>query len=137
MRGLPVFGGPPYAERMTTPVALLLRHLPALNDPAAPYLFEVAGTTIVGSWDVVHTEYLELAEASSVDAKYRIIVELDEKKGCYEFTERAKGGGATATVAPALTYSFATSRITEPLFSFLEANGYSRKKGFFAGLFAR
>lgn len=40
------------------------------------------------------------------------------------------------TVAP-LTYSFETSRIKEPLFTFLQHNGWSRKKGFLSGLFNR
>jgi hypothetical protein len=160
---------------MTTPVATLLNHVPALNDPAEPYTFEVKSKTIVGSWDIVHAQYLEFGEAGSVDKKYRITVELDEKKGTYDFTERTKDSGATATtgsdgsvglsfgtksfsgksssksfsfqsggayktkdgVSPVLAYSFSTSRIKEPLFTFLEANGYSRKKGFLSGLFNR
>jgi hypothetical protein len=40
------------------------------------------------------------------------------------------------TAAP-LTYSFETSRIKEPLFSFLEQHGWHRKKGFLGGLFSR
>lgn len=40
------------------------------------------------------------------------------------------------TVAP-LVYSFETSRIKEPLFTFLEQHGYERKKGFLGGLFNR
>jgi hypothetical protein len=160
---------------MTTPLGILLSHVDALNDPTEPFSFEVKGKTIVGQWDIVHAQYLEFGEAGSVDKKYRITVELDEKKGTYVFTERTKDSGATATVgedgklgmsfgtksfsgktssksfsfqsggayktkdgvAPVLAYSFATSRIKEPLFTFLEANGYSRKKGFLSGLFNR
>lgn len=40
------------------------------------------------------------------------------------------------TAAP-LTYSFETSRIKEPLFTYLEQHGWSRKKGFLGGLFNR
>ncbi len=40
------------------------------------------------------------------------------------------------TAAP-LTYSFETSRIKEPLFTFLEQHGWHRKKGFLGGLFNR
>lgn len=36
-----------------------------------------------------------------------------------------------------LTYKFETSRIKEPLFTFLEGNGWTRKKGFLGGLFGR
>jgi len=40
------------------------------------------------------------------------------------------------TAAP-LVYSFETSRIKEPLFTFLEQHGWERKKGFLGGLFNR
>lgn len=40
------------------------------------------------------------------------------------------------TVAP-LTFSFETSRIKEPLFTFLQQHGWSRKKGFLSKLFNR
>jgi hypothetical protein len=36
-----------------------------------------------------------------------------------------------------VVYSFETSRIKEPLFTFLETHGWSRKKGFFGRLFNR
>ena len=36
-----------------------------------------------------------------------------------------------------VVYSFETSRIKEPLFTFLEQHGWSRKKGFFSRLFNR
>jgi hypothetical protein len=35
-----------------------------------------------------------------------------------------------------VVYSFDTDRIKEPLFAFLEQNGYERKKGFFRRLFS-
>lgn len=40
------------------------------------------------------------------------------------------------TVAP-VVYSFSTSRIKDPLFGFLEKQGWKRKKGFLGGLFGR
>ena len=40
------------------------------------------------------------------------------------------------TVAP-LVYGFETSRIKEPLFTFLEQHGWERRKGFLGGLFSR
>lgn len=40
-----------------------------------------------------------------------------------------------AGVMPYLSYEFETSRIKKPLFDFLEANGWRRKKGFLSGLF--
>ena len=36
-----------------------------------------------------------------------------------------------------VAYSFETSRIKEPLFTFLEEHGWKRKKGFLGGLFGR
>ncbi|MET1038925.1 MAG: hypothetical protein ABW075_11660 [Aeromicrobium sp.] len=39
--------------------------------------------------------------------------------------------------AKPLVYSFETSRIKEPLFTFLEQHGWERKKGFLGGLFNR
>ena len=39
--------------------------------------------------------------------------------------------------AAPLVYSFETSRIKEPLFTFLEQHGWKRKKGFLGGLFNR
>jgi len=39
--------------------------------------------------------------------------------------------------AKPLVYSFETSRIKEPLFTFLEQHGWERKKGFLGGLFGR
>ena len=126
-------------------------------------MYAVSGQTIVGKWDVAHAAYLEFGAAGSADTRYLITVELNEKRGCYEFTERtsddrtadradtdrrarvvfggrAFGGRAVMAgngVTPALTHSFCTTRITEPLFTFLEGNGYSRKKGFLGGLFDR
>jgi len=49
-------------------------------------------------------------------------------------------GNVTKTesgVSPVLSYSFSTARIKDPLFGFLADNGWSRKKGFFSGLFNR
>jgi hypothetical protein len=40
-------------------------------------------------------------------------------------------------LSPVLMYSFETSRIKEPLFTYLESNGWTRKKGFLSGLFNR
>ena len=39
--------------------------------------------------------------------------------------------------ADPVAYSFETSRIKEPLFTFLEQHGWKRKKGFLGGLFGR
>ena len=36
-----------------------------------------------------------------------------------------------------VVYSFETSRIKEPLFTFLEAQGWTRKKGFLSRFFNR
>jgi hypothetical protein len=160
MRGLPVGHRCEYAERMPTPAAILLALVGALNDSAEPYSFQVTGMTIVGQWDVLHAEYREHGEAGGVDETYRITVDINEKKGTYSVTERITDGWAAATagehrlrrllsglrpggrtrgtdVSPAPTHPFATSRITEPLFAFLEGNGYSRRRGFPHGLLGR
>jgi hypothetical protein len=47
-------------------------------------------------------------------------------------------GNANVTkdgVSPVLAYSFETKLIKKPLFDFLQANGWERKKGFLGGLF--
>ena len=51
-----------------------------------------------------------------------------------------QAGGAYKTdkgVSPVLMYTFETSRIKDPLFHFLEKNGWSRKKSLLGGLFNR
>jgi hypothetical protein len=57
------------------------------------------------------------------------------KEFSFEFggVNKTDDGVSMAPVA----YSFETSRIKEPLFAFLEQNGWRRKKGLLSGLFNR
>ena len=163
---------------MTTSVPDLLAAVPTLDDDREPFVFAVEGDRIVGRWDIVRATmlYPTALEMQHVDEDYRIVVELDEGEGTYDFTEErtsttgsadvdgdtlklggekqffrgkssrkqldlsfggiTKKDGEKATVAP-LIYSFETSRIKEPLFTFLEQHGWTRKKGFLGGLFNR
>lgn len=75
---------------MPTPLTELIALLPALNDPAEPFVFSVEGDTIVGSWDIVKaTSLYPLAkEIETIDKDYRITVSFDADHGTYDFTER-------------------------------------------------
>lgn len=150
---------------MTTPLAELLALVPTLNtDPKQPFVYEVKGNTIVGKWDIVSAKSLYPKEFKTIDKKFSVTVELDEKKGTFKSKDRAKDtsssltsgglsfgtssfsgkknekgfsfelGGVNKTkdgISPVLAWSFDTSRIKTPLFDFLEANGWTKKKGLF------
>lgn len=150
---------------MTTPLKELLALVPTLNtDPKQPFVYEVKGNTIVGKWDIVSAKSLYPKEFKTIDKKFSVTVELDEKKGTYKSKDRAKDtnssltsgglsfgtnsfsgqkseksfsfefGGINETkdgISPVLAWSFDTSRIKTPLFDFLEANGWTKKKGLF------
>ena len=150
---------------MTTPLPELLALVPTLNtDPKQPFVYEVKGNTIVGKWDIVSAKSLYPKEFKTIDKKFSITVEFDEKKGTYKSKDRAKNtessltsgglsfgsnsfsgkqsgkgfslelGGINKTkdgLSPVLAWSFDTARIKNPLFAFLEANGWTRKKGLF------
>lgn len=159
---------------MTTPLRALLAQVPTLNDPTEPFVFEAIGNTITGRWDIVHARFLDMSGGGTLDKDYVIVVDFDEKKGTYDFTESkhesesnldVKGGTISfggekkvfsgkmtgtsksftfggvnqtdAGISPVLSYEFETKRIKEPLFTFIEANGWERKKGFLGGLFSR
>jgi hypothetical protein len=127
-----------YGERMATSLTILLRLVTALNDPEEPYRFDVQGETIIGTWDVRRAVFEDFGEAGAVDLDYRVRVQLDEKKSTYTFTEHSTAGGVSATgAAPVLSHPYPTSRLTDPLFTFLEGNGYSRKKAFLSRLLPR
>ncbi len=153
---------------MTTPLAELLALVPSLNDPKNPFTYEVKGDSIIGKWDIVSAKTLYPTEFSSIDKKFQVIVDLDEKKGTWKPKEKSSESGASvsgggisfgsssstfsgksvskgasfefggvtkkkgedATLAP-LVYSWDTAKIKQPLFDFLEANGWKRKKGLF------
>ncbi len=155
----------------TTPLRELLAAVPSLNRPDQPFTYEVDGKKIVGRWDIVKATSLYPSEITHLDKKYKIVVELDEDEGTFDFNEKesetrgkADGGGLSfskegfsgksskkefsfefggvnktdegVSINP-VVYSFETSRIKEPLFSYLESHGWSRKKGLFSRLFNR
>ena len=72
---------------MPTPLPQVFAEVPTLNDPNEPFTFAVVGTTITGSWDIVHAKYLELSGAGTIDKDYVIVVDFDEDKGTYDFEE--------------------------------------------------
>ena len=156
---------------VTTPLRDLLAAVPTLNDPAQPFTYEVDGDKIVGRWDIVKATSLYPTEVTHIDKKYKIVVELDEDEGTFDFNEKKSeshgkldGGGLSfgkegfsgkssskefsfefggvnktdegVSLDP-VTYSFETSRIKEPLFTFLESHGWARKRGFLSRLFNR
>jgi hypothetical protein len=149
---------------MTTPLAELLAKVPSLNDPNEPFTFEVKGDSIIAKWDIVRAKSLYPTEFNTIDKKFQVTVELDEKKGTYKSKDKATStessissggisfgsssfsgktagkeksfefGGINKTkdgISPVLAYSFDTGRIKKPLFDFLEANGWTKKKGLF------
>jgi hypothetical protein len=149
---------------MTTPLADLLAQVPTLNDPAQPFTYTVKGDTIVGAWDIVRAKSLYPTEFKTIDKKFSVTVEFDEKKGTWKSKDRAKSSGMTVNgggvsfgtdsfsgkkneksfsfelggvnktkdgISPVLAWSFDTSKIKQPLFAFLEANGWAKKKGLF------
>ncbi|MBU1587416.1 MAG: hypothetical protein KKH51_05655 [Actinobacteria bacterium] len=78
---------------MTTPLAELLAAVPTLNDPAQPFVFEVKGNSLVGKWDIVRAKSLYPKEFKTIDKKYSITVDFDEKKGTYKYKDREKSSG--------------------------------------------
>ena len=153
---------------MTTPLKELLALALTLNDPKQPFSYTVKGNSIIGKWDIVSAKSLYPTEYKSVDKKFEIRVDLDEKKGTWKPKEKTTDSGASmadgkiklggsvnsfsgksmskgasfefggvnkkkgedATLAP-LVYSWDTAKIKKPLFDFLEANGWAKKKGLF------
>lgn len=82
---------------MTTPLKDLLAQVPSLNDPAQPFTFEVDGDSIVGKWDIVRAKSLYPKEFKTIDKKYSITVDFDEKKGTYKYKDREKSSGMSVT----------------------------------------
>ena len=82
---------------MTTPLTELLAQVATLNDPAQPFTYSVKGNTIVGAWDIVRAKSLYPKEFKTIDKKYSITVEFDEKKGTYKYKDREKTSGMSVT----------------------------------------
>lgn len=79
---------------MTTPLAELLASVPALNDPAEPFTYVVKGDTIVGEWDIVSAKSLYPTAFETIDKKFKVIIEFDEKKGTWKPKEKSSESGA-------------------------------------------
>ena len=82
---------------MTTPLPDLLAQVPALNDPAQPFTYEVKGSSIIGKWDIVRAKSLYPKEFRTIDKKYSITVDLDERKGTYKYKDREKSTNVSVT----------------------------------------
>ncbi|MCW2838775.1 MAG: hypothetical protein JWR55_258 [Aeromicrobium sp.] len=104
---------------MTTPLPELLAAVPSINDPQEPFVFTVDGDTLkLGG----KKEFFKGKSSS--------------KQFHWEIGGIRKDDDGDFTAAP-LTFSFETSRIKEPLFTYLEQHGWHRSKGFLGGLFGR
>lgn len=147
-----------------TPLKELLAKVPSLNDAGEPFTYTVKGNTIIAKWDIVRAKSLYPKEFKTIDKKFQVTVEFDEKKGTWKSKDKAKStessigtggisfgsssfsgktagkeksfefGGINKTkdgLSPVVAYSFDTARIKKPLFDFLEANGWTKKKGLF------
>lgn len=82
---------------MATPLNELLPQVAALNTPEAPFSYDIEGDTVVGRWNIVSAAYLDLAGAGTLDEKYSVTVDFDEKKGTFDFTERKRSANTNAT----------------------------------------
>jgi len=83
---------------MTTPLPELLALVPTLNtDPKQPFVYEVKGNTIVGKWDIVSAKSLYPKEFKTIDKKFSVTVEFDEKKGTWKSKDRAKNTNSSFT----------------------------------------
>jgi len=151
---------------MTTPLAELLAKVPALNDPSEPFTYVVKKDTIIGEWNIVSAKSLYPTSFETIDKKFKVIIEFDEKKGSWKPKEKSSESGAKVSgggisfgsssnsfsgkssnkgfsltlggahqtkdgISPVLAYSFDSDKIKKPLFEFLEANGWKRKRGLF------
>lgn len=116
---------------MTTPLADLLALVPTLNDPAQPFSYSVAGSSIIGKWDIVSAKSLYPTEFTAIDKTFEIRVDLDEKKGTWKPKEKSTESNASASGGG---LSFGTSTKTfsgksmDKGVSF-EFGGVSKKKG--------
>jgi len=80
---------------MTTPLKELLALALTLNDPKQPFSYTVKGNSIIGKWDIVSAKSLYPTEYKSVDKKFEIRVDLDEKKGTWKPKEKTTDSGAS------------------------------------------
>ena len=74
----------------TTPLKDLLAKVPSLNDAGEPFTYEVKGNSIIAKWDIVRAKSLYPKEFKSIDKKFQVTVEFDEKKGTWKSKDKAK-----------------------------------------------
>jgi hypothetical protein len=86
----------------TTPLAQLLTEVPTINDPKQPYTYAVDGQTVVGTWNIVSAQYLDLvgANAGHIDQNYKITVTFNEKKDRFDFVETRVNSSSSVGVTP-------------------------------------
>jgi len=80
---------------MTTPLAELLAAVDGLNDPKNPFSYAVDGDKIVGSWNIVSAKSLYPDEFTSIDKKFSVTIELDEKKGTFKSKDRGSDSASS------------------------------------------
>ena len=120
---------------MTTPLAELLAAVPAINDPSEPFTFTVEGNTIVGTWDIVHAQFVQFDfSAGTVDKDYRIVVSFNEDKDTYEFTETKNDADSSVRFNDGkISFGSSTStfrgKSSGKSFSFQAGGAYKTDKG--------
>ena len=116
---------------MTTPLKELLALVPTLNDPTQPFSYTVQGSTIIGSWDIVSAKSLYPTEYKSIDKKFEIRVDLDEKKGTWKPKEKSTESNSAAS-GGGLSFGTSTSTFSGKSMNkgaSFEFGGVSKKKG--------
>ena len=116
---------------MTTPLKELLTLALALNDPKQPFTYTVKGNSIIGKWNIVSAKSLYPTEYKSVDKKFQITVDLDEKKGTWKPKEKTSDSGASigggGIKLGGSTSSFSGKSMSKG--GSFEFGGVSKKKG--------
>jgi hypothetical protein len=81
---------------MTTPLKDLLVQAATVNDnPNEPITWEVKGDKLIAKWDIVRAKSLYPKEFKTIDKKFSVTVEFDQKKGTYKTKDREKSSGAS------------------------------------------
>jgi hypothetical protein len=112
-----------------TPLADLLAKVPALNNPNEPITYQVDGDKLVAKWDIVRAKSLYPKEFTTIDKKFSVTVEFDEKKGTFTTKDHEKSSGMSIG-AGGLSFgsdSFSGKK-SEKSFSF-ELGGINKKEG--------
>jgi hypothetical protein len=121
-----------------TPLAELLPRVATIDTSDQPYWYEVDGEDILGRWDI-EAEESDDAGSAAFSMKYTLTIRLDDATGIYTASGNSveKGSSTGDGDRDMVGYNFSTGKIAKPLHAFLLENGWARKKGFFANLFAR